>query len=160
MKCCEILGNLADYNIDGRQIVYVDFEWYELNKKIQIKCGENNREIGICLDENVLIYGLMADDILFETEHEIYAVRIIPCEVVKVSVGSLREAIKVCYEIGNRHAPLFYGENENILLTPYNEPMYEMLKKLHADCEKTMGVLATDKKISSGAGHHHHSHEE
>ena len=39
---------------------------------------------------------------------------------------------KVCYEIGNRHAPLFWGDQEREPLSLlYNEPMKVMLDKLH-----------------------------
>ena len=55
-----------------------------------------------------------------------------PCEVIRVSLtpGHEKMSAKVCYEIGNRHAPLFWGENDTFI-TIYNEPMLVMLQKIH-----------------------------
>lgn len=64
---------------------------------------------------------------------------------------------KTCYEIGNRHAPLFYGENIFTFVTPYNEPMFLMLSKLHGvTAEKTTMRLDFDKRISATVHNHHH----
>ncbi len=35
-------------------------------------------------------------------------------------------ASSICYEIGNRHIPLFYEEND--LLVPYEVPLHNLLK--------------------------------
>ena len=54
-------------------------------------------------------------------------------------------------EIGNRHAPLFWGENDTFI-TIYNEPMLLMLQKLH-------GVTAEKelKSSTSTSGFPHRS---
>ena len=48
---------------------------------------------------------------------------------------------KLCYEIGNRHATLFWGNDDHTFITPYTEPMLVMIQKLH-------GVTATVKTLS------------
>ncbi len=65
-----------------------------------------------------------------------------PCEVIEVSLepGHEKYVAKVCYEIGNRHAPLFWGDQENTFITIYNEPMMVMLEKIH-------GVKAEKKTV-------------
>ena len=67
-----------------------------------------------------------------QDDEKIIAVNTPPCEVIRVSLtpGHEKQAAKVCYEIGNRHAPLFWGENDTFI-TIYNEPMLLMLQKLH-----------------------------
>ena len=63
---------------------------------------------------------------------------------------------KVCYEIGNRHAPLFWGENDTFI-TIYNEPMLVMLQKIHGvQAEKEVLKLDFDKRISASIHNHHH----
>ena len=63
---------------------------------------------------------------------------------------------KVCYEIGNRHAPLFWGENDTFI-TIYNEPMLLMLQKLHGvTAEKELKKLDFDQRISASIHNHHH----
>ena len=64
---------------------------------------------------------------------------------------------KVCYEIGNRHAPLFYGNDEYTFITPYDEPMMVMLSKLHGITvqQKTM-TLNFEHRICAAIHNHHH----
>ena len=67
-----------------------------------------------------------------------------------------KQAAKVCYEIGNRHAPLFWGENDTFI-TIYNEPMLLMLQKLHGvTAEKELKKLDFDQRISASIHNHHH----
>ena len=64
---------------------------------------------------------------------------------------------KVCYEIGNRHATLFWGENAHTFITPYNEPTLTMLNKLHG-VTTTVETISLDfsKAISSSINAHTH----
>ena len=63
---------------------------------------------------------------------------------------------KVCYEIGNRHATLFLGENHNQFITIYDEPMKEMLEKLGVKVEAKKVKFDFDKRISASINNHHH----
>lgn len=66
-------------------------------------------------------------------------------------------AAKVCYEIGNRHAPLFWGDESGTFITVYNEPMMQMLSKIHGvKVEKKMEKLDFDRRISASIHNHHH----
>ena len=81
-----------------------------------------------------------------------------PCEVIRVSLthGHEKMSAKVCYEIGNRHAPLFWGENDTFI-TIYNEPMFVMLQKIHGvQAEKEVLKLDFDRRISASIHNHHH----
>ena len=89
----------------------------------------------------------------------VIAVHTPPCEVIRVTVKPDHRfmAAKVCYEIGNRHAPLFYGEDEYTFITPYNEPMLQMLSGLHGvEAKKEMRKLAFDRRVSASVHNHHH----
>ena len=63
---------------------------------------------------------------------------------------------KVCYEIGNRHATLFAGNDHNEFITIYNEPMKEMLEKIGANVSVEEVQFDFDKSISSSINSHHH----
>ena len=64
---------------------------------------------------------------------------------------------KLCYEIGNRHATLFWGDNESTFITPYTEPTLTMLKKLHGVTTNIQTVsLDFSKAISSSINAHTH----
>ena len=62
----------------------------------------------------------------------VIAVNVEEAEAIKIMVekGNLSTIAKVCYEIGNRHAPLFRGEDEFTFLTPFNGPMLTMIDKI------------------------------
>ena len=102
--------------------------------------------------------GLYQGDVLYADDEKNLAVNTPPCEVIRVSLtpGHEKQAAKVCYEIGNRHAPLFWGENDTFI-TIYNEPMLLMLQKLHGvTAEKELKKLDFDQRISASIHNHHH----
>ena len=111
MLCEKIIGRIPDLDLTGKAVDYVEIEWYEAFKKIHKKVTNRGGEIGIRLDDSVLSRGLYEGDVIYEDEKTAVVVKTPPCEVIRVRVDRdhLQAAAKVCYEIGNRHAPLFYG---------------------------------------------------
>ncbi len=159
MLCEQILGKLKEMDTEGRQIEYVDIEWHEAFKKIHQKETASGREVGIRLDDSVLTRGLFQDDVIYCDDTLVIAVNTPPCEVILVSFepGHEKMAVKACYEIGNRHAPLFWGDEENTYITIYNEPMLQMLSKIHGvKAEKAVKKLDFDRRISAAIHNHHH----
>lgn len=159
MICEKILGTLEDLDTAGKTIEYVEIEWHEAFKKIHRKTTDTGREVGIRLDDSVLTEGLYEGKVIYMDENLVIAVRTPPCEVIRVTVEPDHRFMtaKVCYEIGNRHAPLFYGPKEDTFITLYNEPMLRMLSGLHGvKAEKEVGKLAFDRRISASVHNHHH----
>ena len=159
MICEKISGKLDPAKASGKNIEYVDFDWEDAFKKIHRKVSDQGTEIGIRLDDSILTRGLQDGDILYEDDARLIVVRILPCPVISVSIDPDHSFMvaKVCYEIGNRHAPLFYGKDALSFLTPYNEPMLQMFGMLHGvKAEKAVEKLDFDRRISSGAHSHHH----
>lgn len=78
------------------------------------------REVGIRLDNDILTKGLNQDDVLGVDGDTVVAVNIPPCDVIVAKVAENHPHIvpKVCYEIGNRHATLFYGDTPLNILHP------------------------------------------
>ena len=68
---------------------------------------------------------LKQDDVLYEDDQKIIVVAIIPCEAIVVKPTSLLEMGSVCYEIGNKHLPMFI-QNDEVLL-PFEEPIFKWL---------------------------------
>ena len=122
MICEKILGKLTDGEFSGKKVDYVDIHWDEAFKKLHRKTSQGGTELGIRLDDSVLTRGLNQDDVLAVEGDTVYAVNIPPCEVIVVTVDEHHPHMvaKVCYEIGNRHAPLFWGAKEGTFITPYN----------------------------------------
>lgn len=159
MICEKILGKLTDEEFSGKKVDYVDIHWDEAFKKLHRKTSQGGTEIGIRLDDSVLTRGLNQNDVLAVEGDTVYAVNIPPCEVIEVTVDEHHPNMiaKVCYEIGNRHAPLFWGDSERTFITPYNEPMRVMLEKLHGvSTEVKESSLDFDRRISASV--HSHTH--
>lgn len=158
MLCEKVLGKLSDFDTQNKQIERVEIEWHEAFKKIHKKITDMGTEVGIRMDDSILSRGLYQDDVIYQDENRMIAVNTPPCEVIRVSLtqGHEKMAAKVCYEIGNRHAPLFWGDGDTFI-TIYNEPMMDMLKKIHGvQAEKELAKLDFDKRISASIHNHHH----
>lgn len=163
MICTKILGNIDSFDPAGRRVETVDIEWSDANKKIHRCVTSSGEEIGIRMDDTVLTRGLYEGDVIYEDPERIIVVNTPPCQIIDIRIDNKYPAqiAKVCYEIGNRHAPLFRGEDNFQYIVPYDEPMLAMLKKIpHADAEVRTEKLNFLKKISTSAHHHHeHGHE-
>lgn len=159
MLCEKILGRADQTDLSGRQLDYVNIEWFEAFKKIHKKVTDKGEEVGIRLDDRVLTRGLYEGDLLYLDKERALVVHTPKCMVIcaKVDEGHPHMAAKVCYEIGNRHAPLFYGEKENTFITPCNDPVYQMLERLHGvTVTKEIRRLDFDRRISAAVHNHHH----
>ncbi|MGN1318535.1 MAG: urease accessory protein UreE [Lachnospirales bacterium] len=165
MLCEKVLGNLKDDKFKNLSYDYVDIEWYEAFKKLHKKTTYSGEEIGIRLDNDILKTGLKQDDVLYADSQKVVVVNIPVCEVIVAEVEDYSLIPKLCYEIGNRHATLFYGDNNLQFITPYNEPMLEMINKIHKhignNCYRVNAVkkvmkLDFNKAISSSINNHTH----
>lgn len=158
MLCEKILGKLEEMDVKGRRVEYVEIEWHEAFKKIHRKTSNQGTDVGIRMDDSVLARGLFQGDVIYADEEVVVAVSTPPCEVIEISLTEGHEmmAAKVCYEIGNRHAPLFWGEN-GTYITIYDEPMMAMVTKIHGvRAEKKLAKLDFNKRISAAIHNHHH----
>ena len=158
MLCEQVLGKLEDLDVSGKTVEYVDIEWHEAFKRIHKKITDQGREVGIRMDDSILSRGLFQGDVIYQDETVIVAVNTPPCEIIEIALapGHEKMAAKVCYEIGNRHAPLFWGEKDTFI-TIYNEPMLVMLSKIHGViAEKKIAKLDFDRRISASIHNHHH----
>lgn len=159
MICEKIMGNLNQEHYPQKHIEYVDIDWHEAFHKIHKKTTKEGTEIGIRLDNDILTRGLNEGDVLYADDEKLIAVHILPCEaiVVKVNPHHPEMIAKVCYEIGNKHASLFWGNDAHSFITPYNEPTLVLLNKLHGvQAEVHTLTLDFSKAISSSINAHTH----
>lgn len=157
MKIEKIIGTVpAD---STKKIDYVSIDWYNACKKIQRLTSSEGVDVGLALDTESQSRGLRQDDILAETEDTILAINILPCEVLLISGENKALLPKICYEIGNRHAPFFYADNHSDFMTPFDKPIQVMLEKLGANVEVVTRRINLSHNISSShGGGHSHSH--
>ncbi|WHF51509.1 urease accessory protein UreE [Chryseobacterium gotjawalense] len=119
----QISGNLSERPLHGKTVDYLDLEWYETTKRIQRKNTGQGQEIAI----KFLREGqrLREGDILFENHEKIVAVNILETDAIVITPKSMLEMGTVCYEIGNKHIPLFIQDGE--VLLPFEMPMFRWL---------------------------------
>ncbi|RMZ59573.1 urease accessory protein UreE [Chryseobacterium nematophagum] len=119
----ETIGNLIQ-NPTTKSVDYLDLEWFETTKRIQRK----KTRLGIDVAIKFLREGqrLREGDILFEDDEKVIAVNIMETEAIVMSPASLLEMGTVCYEIGNKHIPLFIQDDK--VLLPFEMPMYRWLE--------------------------------
>jgi urease accessory protein len=144
------LGTLGDFVQDRRIIDRVELEWYETNKRILHKKTLAGREIVLkFLKEQPL---LTEDDVVYEDTSLLIVVLIKPCEVIAVRPSSLYQMASLCYEIGNKHLPLFYEKDE--VLVPYETPVFNLLTAAGFDPIRTIRKLLYPLKTSVIPHHH------
>lgn len=116
-------GNLDTCMINNRTIDWLPLEWYETSKRILRKQTLAGVQVALkFLDKDPL---LAQGDILYEEEAFVIAVDILPCEVLTIHAANLFELASVCYEIGNKHLPLFFEQDE--VLVPFDMPLFRLL---------------------------------
>ena len=116
-------GNLEAVNLNNRHIDWLQLEWYETSKRILRKQTQSGNDIALrFLDNNP---ALTQGDILYEDDTLLIAVDVLPCEVLVIKPANLFEMASVCYEIGNKHLPLFFEKDE--VLVPFEMPLFRLL---------------------------------
>lgn len=116
-------GNISSANINNRRIDWLHLEWYETSKRILRKQTHSGTDIALKFlnSDPALAQG----DILYEDDTLIIAVDILPCDVLVIKPANLFEMASVCYEIGNKHLPLFFEKEE--VLAPFELPLFRLL---------------------------------
>ena len=107
-----------------KSLHYFNIEWYEASKRILHKKLGNNQEVSVRFlqpDQR-----LEQDDILWEDECSIILVNIRECECMAVKPLSMFDTARLCYEIGNKHLPLFIDSGE--VIVPFDAPLYRWLQ--------------------------------
>ena len=116
------LGNIATSS-SNKITDWLALEWYEANKRIMGKRTEAGKDISLrFLNENP---NLTQGDILYEDENSIIVVNIQPCNCIVVKPTNMFQMASVCYEIGNKHLPLFF--EDDAVLVPFEQPLFKLL---------------------------------
>ncbi|MDQ8013941.1 MAG: urease accessory protein UreE [Flavobacterium nitrogenifigens] len=120
----QTIGNAKTYSIEGLEIDLLEIEWFETTKRIQRKRTNSGVEIAIKFIQEG--QRLNQDDILYQDDKKAIVVNIKPCEAIVMTPSSLLEMGTICYEIGNKHLPLFI-QNDQIMM-PFEMPMFRWLE--------------------------------
>lgn len=118
------VGNLKSSGVNKEKIDWLELEWYETTKRILRKKTRTGKEVSLkFLNEKP---SLAEGDILYEDEKTIISVTILPCDALVIKPKNMFEMASACYEIGNKHLPLFYENDE--LLVPFEMPLFRLLE--------------------------------
>lgn len=140
----EKIGTIGFFAINNRKLDYLLIEWYETNKRILHKKTIGGQDISLkFLNENPQ---LAEGDVIYEDDFNIVVVDIIPCNTIVIRPRTMFEMASVCYEIGNKHVPLFF-ENEE-LLVPFESPLFRTLKASGFDAVEEKRKLLHPLKTS------------
>ncbi|MEO6685731.1 MAG: urease accessory protein UreE [Dyadobacter sp.] len=133
----EKFGNISTFEIGGKYIDWLEMHWYETRKRIQNKKTRSGKEISMkFLSESPEI---TQGDVLYHDEFMIIAAEILPCDCIIVKPETIFETASLCYEIGNKHLPLFFEDDS--LLVPYEAPLLRLLTA------QGYQVLREDRKL-------------
>ncbi|WP_298735328.1 urease accessory protein UreE [uncultured Chitinophaga sp.] len=145
----DVLGNI---DIGDRQADLLQMEWYETTRRIQRRHTASGREVALRL----LKQGqrLQQGDVVYMDDTTAVVVDILPCEAIVVKPATMLEMGTVCYEIGNKHLPIFIQDNE--VLIPWEEPLFKWLEAAGYQPQKNMRKL-TNMLRSNVAPHQHGS---
>ncbi|GAC1427331.1 MAG: urease accessory protein UreE [Flavisolibacter sp.] len=125
MIIMEKLGRLSEFSLQGKKMEWVHLEWFETSKRIMQKITTEGRPVNMkFLKENP---NLSKDDVLYLDTDVIIVVDIKPCDVIALYPTSILQTAALCFEIGNKHLPLYF--DENVFLTPFDAPLFLLLTK-------------------------------
>ncbi len=151
----ELIGNEVDVDLSTRQVDVLELEWHELSKRIIRKYTAQKQEIACKFTSESV--SLRDGDILFMDEEQAIVVRVLKTKCIVISPKDMVELATVCYEIGNKHMPL-YIDGDDIVL-PYEAPMFKWLEEAgYAPKDEERRIERRLKSKSGGGHHHHHSH--
>lgn len=144
LLCHQKLGTLSTINTGVRSVDYLPIQWYECNKRILHRKAISGQEVVLkFFNENPL---LTDGDIIYQDDETLIAIDIQPCDVIRLQPATMHEMAFACYEIGNKHLPLFFEENR--LLMPYDAPVFRMLESAGFNPKKDFCKLLHPIKTS------------
>lgn len=118
-----IMGNTRTMNLENRTTDLFRIEWFETGKRVLRRHTTGGQEIALrFMRENPL---LQQDDIVWMDEQRAIVISIQPAEALVLRPGNMADMAAICYEIGNKHLPLFLEGNE--VLVPFEEPLFRWL---------------------------------
>lgn len=160
-KILDTKKNLEQKNLLINQLIdYVFLQWFEADRRIIRTTTNDGREIAFrLLKEGQRLHH---DDVVYLDKQLAIVVQIEPSEVMVLAPQTLAEMARACYEIGNKHTPLFLDGNE--LLLPFDKPLFEWLQAAGFAPTRQQRRLSEQLRANSapgvGGSHtHSHSHE-
>jgi urease accessory protein len=145
-----VMTNLEEMDkseIDKRHIEKVYLESGHLVKRIQRVKTDHGNEIGIRLKESS---DLQAGDVLYMDDENMIVIDVLSDDLLVISPRNLKEMGLIAHQLGNRHLPAQFEENE--MLVQYDYLVEELLKN------QEIPFTREDRKVKQAFRHIGHSH--
>ncbi|RDW19364.1 urease accessory protein UreE [Oceanobacillus chungangensis] len=133
--------------IERRHKEKVYLESDDLMKRIQRVTTDHGKELGIRLKE---ARDLVAGDVLFMDEKNMIIVDVLTDDLIIISPRSIKEMGIIAHQLGNRHLPAQFEEND--MLVQYDYLVAELLDDLQIPYRRE------DRKVKQAFRHIGHSH--
>jgi urease accessory protein len=118
--------------VENKTLDYFELEWYEASKRIIRKKTTLGTDVALKRNDAA---ALNQDDILYIDVTTAILISILPCECIAITPNSMVEMGSICYDIGNKHIPIFLEENKVVI--PYDKPTFEQFKKMGYTLERS-----------------------
>ena len=112
-----------EQNLDGRTIDFLEIEWYEASKSRMKRKTQGGVEV---LIEKSHRNALEDGDLLYLSKERAILLKIKSCDCMVLRPRSLQEVGTICFEIGNKHVPIFMTD-ENEVCVAYDALLYQLL---------------------------------
>lgn len=162
MILTNVCGTLADAPYAGKKVDPLQLDYADAQKRLLRRTTREGRDIALRLEPEAQLRGLRDGDVLLVDGDTVVAVEILPTLSLVAKPEGLEAIARFCYEVGNRHAPLYaLGETAVGGLSfavLYDAAMEHLLKKLQVPYEKQAVKLEERCRLKLLSGTHHHAH--
>nr|WP_066290956.1 urease accessory protein UreE [Bacillus sp. FJAT-29937] len=141
------LEKMDQEEIKKRHIEKVYLESAHLVKRIQRVKTDHGKEIGIRLKEQ---RDLLAGDVLYMDDKNMIVIDVLSDDLLVISPRSIKEMGTIAHQLGNRHLPAQFEEND--MLVQYDYLVEELLQELGIPFKRE------DRKVKQAFRHIGHSH--
>ncbi|MBZ5752210.1 urease accessory protein UreE [Metabacillus rhizolycopersici] len=141
------IENMKKAEIEKRHIEKVYLESAHLVKRIQRVKTDHGKEIGIRLKSP---RDLVAGDVLYMDDKNMIVIDVVSDDLLIICPRSLNEMGTIAHQLGNRHLPAQFEENE--MLVQYDYLVEELLQELQIPYRRE------DRKVKQAFRHIGHSH--
>ncbi|CAM3259650.1 urease accessory protein UreE [Filibacter tadaridae] len=141
------IENMEKEEIEKRHIEKVYLESAHLVKRVQLVKTDHGKEIGIRLKES---RDLVAGDILYMDDKNLIMIDVVSDDLLIISPRDLHEMGTIAHQLGNRHLPAQFEEND--MLVQYDYLVEDLLQQLQIPFKRE------DRKVKQAFRHIGHSH--
>jgi urease accessory protein len=134
--------------VERRHKEKVFLESADLVKRIQRVTTDHGKEIGIRLETK---RDLVAGDVLYMDDKNMIIIDVLTDDLIVISPRSLKEMGTIAHQLGNRHLPAQFEENN--MLVQYDYLVEELLQEMQIPFKRE------DRKVKQAFRHIGHSHD-